>query len=483
MSMSDQEIQFGEIEQTRRQTRLRPDRSQQWAVVVCGEPRPDDVPIFVDLDAMREMEDHAQSDCRVELGGVLLGGQFDDETGQPYVLVQDSLRARHYESSRGSFKFTHDTWSDISRRRDQFSSDLQMVGWYHTHPDWGVFLSGMDTFICEHFFNRPLDVALVLDPCRGELGWFQWADQPERQVRETAGFYLIASRHRRRELERYAAQLEGKRAMTHDSRSHGTDLPMTAFPVTVASVPDPRGIWFAAGVMGVLTLQLLVVLLIVWKLLFSPTETLPGGAAGQPSAVLEPVLADAEYRETQFAWERVESQRQLLDRVIAAFDDGMPENLVSLLENQGREIEHLQADMRAYRVLEQHLRDENRTLVAKLDEASQLETQLRNQVRTLDRALAEARSEATEALRRLAALQDDPTPQTPATVTASPGSGQPSVRAIPWWMWIGGAALILIVVATAHALVKRGSQPTTPLPTAEGENSASMTSLIDQQEK
>jgi proteasome lid subunit RPN8/RPN11 len=467
MSMPDQEIQFGEIEQTRRQTRLRPDRSQQWAVVLCGEPNPDDLPIFVDLDAMREMEDHAQSDCHVELGGVLLGGQFDDETGQPYVLVQDSLRARHYENSRGSFKFTHDTWSDISRRRDQFSSDLQMVGWYHTHPDWGVFLSGMDTFICEHFFNRPLDVALVIDPCRRELGWFQWADQPERQVRETAGFYLIASRHRRRELERYAAQLEGKRAMAHDSRSHGADLPMTAFPVTVNSVPDPRGIWFAAGVMGMLTLQLLVVLLIAWQLLFSPTDTLPGGAAVHASAVREPAPVDAEYREAQLAWERVESQRQLLDRVIAALDDGMPENLVSQLENQRREFEHLQADMRAYRVLERHLRDENRTLVAKLDEAGQLESQLRNQVRTLDRALAEARSEATEAQRRLAALQDEPTSQAPATVTASPDSDQPSIWSARWWMWIAGAALVLIVVAAVHALVKRGSQPDTPLPAAD----------------
>jgi hypothetical protein len=258
---------------------------------------------------------------------------------------------------------------------------------------------------------------------------------------------------------------------------------MTAFPVTVTSVPDPRGVWFAAGVMGMLTLQLLVVLLIVWKLLFSPTETLPGGRAGQASAVVEPAPADAEFREAQYAWERVESQRQLLDRVIAAFDDGMPENLVSQLESQRGEIEHLQADMRAYRVLERQLRDENQTLVAKLDEASQLAAQLRNQVRTLDRALAEARSEATGAQQRLAALQDDPTPQTPATVTASPGSDQPSVWSVPWWMWISGAALVLIVVAVGHALVKRGSQTDTTLPAAEDSDSPSMTEFSNQQEK
>jgi proteasome lid subunit RPN8/RPN11 len=41
-----------------------------------------------------------------------------------------------------------------------------MVGWYHTHPDWGVFLSSMDMFICDNFFNK-LDVAYVIDPWRG----------------------------------------------------------------------------------------------------------------------------------------------------------------------------------------------------------------------------------------------------------------------------------------------------------------------------
>src|SRR5262245_24827620 len=100
------------------------------------------------------MEEHALSDTAVELGGVLLGGHYEDEAGRPFVVVTDSLRARHYESTKGSFKFTHDTWSAISREREQFPAELQMVGWYHTHPDWGVFLSGMDMFICDNFFNK-----------------------------------------------------------------------------------------------------------------------------------------------------------------------------------------------------------------------------------------------------------------------------------------------------------------------------------------
>ena len=83
-----------------------------------------------------------------------------------------------------------------------------MVGWYHTHPDWSVFLSGMDMFICDHFFNRPLDVALVIDPCRQDRGFFQWTGDADPRVRRTSGFYLIASRFRRFELRRAVALSE-----------------------------------------------------------------------------------------------------------------------------------------------------------------------------------------------------------------------------------------------------------------------------------
>ena len=130
--MPDREIQFGDIQPSQRDQRLPPNRNKQYAVIACGRPARDDLPVFADLDTMRDIESHALSDTRVELGGVLLGGQYEDAGGRPFVLVADSLRAEHYEATRGSFKFTHDTWSEITRRRDEFPDDLHMVGWYHT---------------------------------------------------------------------------------------------------------------------------------------------------------------------------------------------------------------------------------------------------------------------------------------------------------------------------------------------------------------
>ena len=173
----EDEIQLGEVAEAQPQTSIRPDRDAHFSTKVVGQIDPDDLAIFVDLDVQRDMEAHALSNTRVELGGVLLGRQFIDHAGKPFVVISDCLRATHFEATKGTFKFTHETWREITRQREGFRPDLEMVGWYHTHPDWGVFLSGMDLFICNHFFNRTLDVALVIDPCRQERGWFYWADK------------------------------------------------------------------------------------------------------------------------------------------------------------------------------------------------------------------------------------------------------------------------------------------------------------------
>ncbi|MDB2686985.1 Mov34/MPN/PAD-1 family protein, partial [Mariniblastus sp.] len=137
-------IEFGQVNHSEPEQELRPDRNAQFATCIVGDIGPNDLPIFVDLDVMRDMEAHSLTDTRVELGGVMLGRQRLDAEGNPFVVIQESLRAEHYHATKGSFTFTHDTWSEITRRRAEFHPELEMVGWYHTHPGWNVFLSGMD---------------------------------------------------------------------------------------------------------------------------------------------------------------------------------------------------------------------------------------------------------------------------------------------------------------------------------------------------
>ena len=87
----NEEIEFGEVEQAAPKRALRPDENRHFAVMPYGEPRQDELPIFVDLDVLADMEQHGLSDTSVELGGVLLGGRFVDADGRPFVVITESL--------------------------------------------------------------------------------------------------------------------------------------------------------------------------------------------------------------------------------------------------------------------------------------------------------------------------------------------------------------------------------------------------------
>jgi proteasome lid subunit RPN8/RPN11 len=201
------DIVFGEMSFREPVRMRRPDRDPGRACLAYQTPAPYDLPIFLERKPADAIERHALRDTSVELGGILLGKECtDEETGEPFVLVTEALEAKHYENTQASFTYTHESWEQITRERDQHHPDLDIVGWYHTHPDFGVFLSSHDLFIHHHFFAQALQVAYVVDPIRQTRGFFRWKDGQMVQVR---GFYLSADRAERLPLARLANELEG----------------------------------------------------------------------------------------------------------------------------------------------------------------------------------------------------------------------------------------------------------------------------------
>jgi proteasome lid subunit RPN8/RPN11/uncharacterized ubiquitin-like protein YukD len=123
--------------------------------------------------ALNEIKTHADLHIHHEVGGILLGEVYE-EAGNYLVSVEDICAARHTMSSCASLQFTGDTWLDILKDRST-RTQPKTLGWYHSHPGWGIFMSGVDEFTHYSFFgNKPWYVALVIDPLAGELGVFTW---------------------------------------------------------------------------------------------------------------------------------------------------------------------------------------------------------------------------------------------------------------------------------------------------------------------
>jgi proteasome lid subunit RPN8/RPN11 len=204
--LNGDEITFGDVRVREPERHVRPDRDRRFACVAYEVPGAADLPIFLDRRAADAIERHALSDTSVELGGILLGKEcLDTATGQAFVWVNQSLEAKHYANTQASFTYTHDSWEEITRERDQRFPQYDIVGWYHTHPNFGIFLSHHDLFIHQNFFSQALQVAYVVDPINQTRGFFYWRDGGMAQVQ---GYYLTADRGDRIALARLANDLE-----------------------------------------------------------------------------------------------------------------------------------------------------------------------------------------------------------------------------------------------------------------------------------
>ncbi len=206
-------------------------------MIACGTPTHEDLPIYLDRKPADRIERHALSDTTVELGGILLGLEcVDERDGRPFVWITEALEARHYENTQASFTYTHDSWEEITRERDARFPDLDIVGWYHTHPDFGIFLSSHDLFIHHHFFAQPLQVAYVVDPIRLTRGFFQWRDG---QVELLGGFHLAAGRGERLTLARLANDLENVPVAAGEAGLSGLSPRLEAQLIAMLNRPQP----------------------------------------------------------------------------------------------------------------------------------------------------------------------------------------------------------------------------------------------------
>ena len=149
--------------------------------------------VFIDPKTHEEIWKHAQADTNVEICGVLVGNWAKDAQG-PFLNVSASIRGEAAAKKFAEVTFTHDTWAAINAEMDSKYTDRSIVGWYHTHPDFGIFLSDRDKFIQENFFSAPGQVALVVDPIRKTEGVFVWeAGQIELTPHYWVGNQLVLS--------------------------------------------------------------------------------------------------------------------------------------------------------------------------------------------------------------------------------------------------------------------------------------------------
>lgn len=131
-------------------------------------PRGADVALRVAMGrrASAELIAHAKESLDVEVCGVLIGQTCEDDEGV-FVHIAAVIRGDAASEASTHVTFTQTTWNSIHQTLERDYPRLKIVGWYHTHPGFGVVFSEMDLFIQKNFFSGASQIALVTDPLNG----------------------------------------------------------------------------------------------------------------------------------------------------------------------------------------------------------------------------------------------------------------------------------------------------------------------------
>lgn len=131
--------------------------------------------LFIGKDAFEKMMRHAQSDLTQEQGGILIGQAYKEVNGRFYSMISRIIPALGADGSPTHLRFNAESWANIWRDL-KLSDNNIMIGWYHTHPGLGVFMSGTDKRTQRLYFGNPWNIAIVIDPRAKEHGFFYGRD-------------------------------------------------------------------------------------------------------------------------------------------------------------------------------------------------------------------------------------------------------------------------------------------------------------------
>ncbi len=122
-----------------------------------------DVQLFMGESVILTMAAHADvgfADDK-EVMGLILGTVYNDEEGE--YSVADGTATTKLDSTKISVKFDPDFLEDLFESIDENESGT-VVGWYHSHPGFGCYLSDIDIKTHSDIFGDGIGFSVVLDP-------------------------------------------------------------------------------------------------------------------------------------------------------------------------------------------------------------------------------------------------------------------------------------------------------------------------------
>lgn len=136
-----------------------------------------------------------------EIGGFLLGKVARENNSQYAITVEKFVPITPEMNNRYTVKFGDLAWSELDDAQ-RAHKDLRLIGWFHTHPGHGLFLSGADLNEHRQLFRQRYQIAIEIDPCTSglETAFFTWTkydDLNNHDTRITTRWWSFSSLNKR----------------------------------------------------------------------------------------------------------------------------------------------------------------------------------------------------------------------------------------------------------------------------------------------
>lgn len=154
-------------------------------ILPVGERVEENKNIYISQPVYKQIHSFTRNKVKNESGGMLVGTVIE-EFGKTNVIINGFVEAKFSQGTPTTLTFTHETWDYVHKEINKKFPGQKIVGWIHTHPDFGIFLSEYDKFIQENFFREDYQIAYVIDPIQHIEGFYFWVGN---EITRCKGYY------------------------------------------------------------------------------------------------------------------------------------------------------------------------------------------------------------------------------------------------------------------------------------------------------